>query len=364
MADFLSSFYGGIYGDWGFISVAAAAIAVLASSILIMMSRLFGLKNLEQVAKTEFIYAISTVVIVTAVVFSIPLLEQLLANPTDSLSRCLFVESLGVSCLNPPPSVAGQTFMCGTQPCGTLIDWMKLYMETPTKCVTRFMKFLYGLAVPIDGAASIYMEIFMSEHASGFGVKWMSERIMNATQSLSFYMYAFYLLVHSFNFVKYYGGFFFSIGVALRAFPPTRGAGAYVMALSIGLYFVFPLSYILIASMATQHSQSVISGFDPSAAGSTNYICAIPDPADVSSMGCGAADVGRLMEYPDQLAANKKELTDLFTVEIDDFVRHLSSVICLFPMLAFVVLLTFVLNTTNLFGGNIPEIGRGLVKLI
>jgi hypothetical protein len=33
-------------------------------------------------------------------------------------------------------------------------------------------------------------------------------------------------------------------------------------------------------------------------------------------------------------------------------------------MIALVILMTFVLNATNLFGGNIPEIGRGLVKLI
>ena len=42
----------------------------------------------------------------------------------------------------------------------------------------------------------------------------------------------------------------------------------------------------------------------------------------------------------------------------------LVSAICVFPIIALVILLTFVLNTTNLFGGNIPEIGRGLVKLI
>jgi hypothetical protein len=237
-------------------------------------------------------------------------------------------------------------------------------MATPTKCVTKFMQYLYYLAIPVDGAASIYMEIFMSEHASGFGVKWLSERISNATQSLSFYMYVFYLLVHIFNFVKYYAGFFFSIGVALRAFPPTRGAGAYVMAISIGAYFVFPLSYILIASLATPHSQSVISDFNASASGSYQYVCAIPDVSDVKALGCGNADVGYALELPDRLQAIKDDLSDALTIYMDDFTRHMSHAICIFPMIAFVVLLTFVLNTTNLFGGNIPEIGRGLVKLI
>ncbi|MFH1520342.1 MAG: hypothetical protein ABID61_01730 [Candidatus Micrarchaeota archaeon] len=352
------------YADWGTISIAAAAIGVLAASILILMSRLFSLKSLEQVAKTEFIYAISTVVIVMIVVFTIPTLERLLADPGDSLARCLFLTSFGKSCSD--PATFGYSFECDTitGQCDTLIDWMKLFMATPTRCVTKFMQFLYALAIPVDGMASIYMEIFMSEHASGFGVKWLSERIANATQSLSFYMYIFYLLIHIFNFIKFYAGFFFSIGVALRAFPPTRGAGAYVIAMSIGLYFVFPLAYILMAATATPLSQSVISTFDPDQLSGTQYVCSIPDPGDVKVLGCGAADVGRAMELPDQLKANKDALVDVFTVQIDDFTRHLSHSICLFPMIAFVVLLTFVLNTTNLFGGNIPEIGRGLVKLI
>jgi hypothetical protein len=206
------------------------------------------------------------------------------------------------------------------------------------------------------------MEIFMSEHASGFGVKWMSERGMNATQSLAFYMYIFYLLVHIFNFIKYYAGFFFSIGVVLRSFPPTRGTGAYMMALSVGLYFVFPLIYILIASTAGPHIQSTIASFQVDNAGGYEYFCAVPDVSDISIMGCGAAD--RPMWMVEQVKANAGELSSMLTIHVDSFVRHMTFAICLFPMIAFVALLTFVLNTTNLFGGNIPEIGRGLVKLI
>ena len=170
------------------------------------------------------------------------------------------------------------------------------------------------------------------------------------------------ILIHILNFVKYYAGFFFSIGVVLRAFPPTRGAGAYLMAMSIGLYFVFPISYLLIASAALPHTQSILT--EPVASGDFHYNCLIPDPNDVKALGCNAADISSAMSLPDQLAANKEQMESAMTIQIDDFTRHISHVICLFPMIAFVVLLTFVLNTTNLFGGNIPEIGRGLVKLI
>jgi len=44
--------------------------------------------------------------------------------------------------------------------------------------------------------------------------------------------------------------------------------------------------------------------------------------------------------------------------------RRLINSVCIVPIVALVVTMTFILNGTNLFGGNIPEIGRGLVKLI
>jgi hypothetical protein len=359
--DFTSSFYG--YNDWKTISVAAAAFSIIGSAALIMLSRLFSLRNLEQVAKTEFVYAASTVLIVIMTVGIIGLAEPRLAGGDNSLARSLYLVSFGFNCGDPTSATysaaCSQVFSEST-----LIDWMKLYMATPTKCVQRMMDILYALEVPIAAMTSVYMEIFMSEHASGFGVKWIEERIMNATSSFSFYMYVFYLLVHILNFIKFYAGFFFSIGVILRAFPPTRGAGAYLMAMSFGLYFVFPLSYILIASLGLPHAQSNIVSFNVTETGGPGYSCSLPEVPDISSMACGADDAAKMMEFRDLILANREELGTMITLRIGDFERNLIHSLCIFPMIAFVMLLTFVLNTTNLFGGNIPEIGRGLVKLI
>lgn len=355
------------YADWRDISIAAAALSVVISAMLIMVSRLFSLRSLEQVAKTEFVYAASTVLIVMMVVGMIQVAEPRLAGGSGSLVEHLYLSNFQVSCTD--PSFANTSVCAGTAFSSqqTLIDWAKLYMETPTKCVQKFMQVLYWLEVPVAAGTSIYMEIFMSEHASGFGLKWIEERIMNAATSFTFYMYAFYMMVHMLNFIKYYAGFFFSIGVALRAFPPTRGTGAYLMAISFGLYFVFPLAYITIASFSLPHVQSNIVNLDMvnSSASGLAYACSLPAiPPDVKSYACGAADAGRFLGMRNLLQANGDTLSNMLRFQLPDFERNLVHSICIFPMMAFVVLLTFVLNTTNLFGGNIPEIGRGLVKLI
>jgi hypothetical protein len=353
------------YADWQTISIAAASISIVIAAMLIMLSRLFSLRNLEQIAKTEFSYAASTVLIVIMVVGLVTFGERLLASGESSVARCLYLSAFQCDCEIPFTFPEQQT----------LIDWMLLYMQTPASCVQKFMEVLYFLSIPVEAIASVYMEVFMSEHASGFGMKWVAERITNTTQSLSFYMYMYYLLAHTMNFVKYYAGFFFSIGVALRAFPPTRGAGAYLMAISFGLYFVFPLTYILIATMSLPHAQSdilapegAIAGGGPTCTpaqdGSFRYLCVLPEVTNMSTYACGGAEDGRVMEMKDVLRSNEESLQDMFSFRIGDFVRHLISAICVFPVVALVILLTFVLNTSNLFGGNIPEIGRGLVKLI
>jgi len=367
MADFTTSFY----QDWRTIAIAAAVISVMASSILIMLSRLFSLRNLEQIAKTEFAYAASTVLIVVMVATLIQFVEPMLASGDNSIVRCLYLSTFRCDC-DTPASFPEQN---------TLIDWVKLYMQSPANCVQEFMGVLYVLSIPVEAFASVYMEIFMSEHASGFGVKWIAERIKNTTQSLTFYMYIYYLMTHILDFVKYFAGFFFSVGVALRAFPPTRGAGAYMMAFSFGFYFVFPLIYVLIASMSMPHAQATtlqalgpgeepLNPLDPSQIcaanidGGIEYACALPAVPDVDTYGCEGASAAEALELPDKIKANSKALEDMLTFRVTDFTRHLISAICIFPLISMVVLFTFVLNTTNLFGGNIPEIGRGLVKLI
>jgi hypothetical protein len=118
--------------------------------------------------------------------------------------------------------------------------------------------------------------------------------------------------------------------------------------------------------MANQHSQSQIigTGCNKDAQGHFTYACNLPDVTDPHEYQCGGANLGRVLEFKNRMEENAASLNEMLTLQVTEFVRHLVSAICIFPLIAFVILLTFVLNTTNLFGGNIPEIGRGLVKLI
>ncbi len=356
---FTSTFFGDSTIAWESLAITVSAFSVFGAAIMIMISKLFDVRNLEQIAKAELVFAASSILIVLMSISIFDLIEPAL---THTLAKELYLFSINAPAGTLPPNLPDT----GVPP-ETLLDYVKLYMASPMLCVEDFMSVLYLISIPVEAMASLFMEIFMSEHASGFGFKWISERITNTTQMLTFYTYIYFLLVHMIDFIKYYSGFFFSIGVILRAFPPTRGVGGYVMALTIGLYFIFPLTYILVTAIAMPHAQSDVVQLDN--AGNSDidgfYTCALPQvPGELRPTGCGMDNPSEVLRIRSILDVNLTLIKDLVTVHVSDIVRHLISSICLFPMIALIVLITFVLNTSNLFGGNIPEIGRGLIRLI
>lgn len=349
----------GFYADWNTVAFLVAGISVFGSAMLIIVSRLFNLKNLEQTAKAEFVFAASTVFIVLMTIGILGAGEFLMVK----VIRYVYLASFNIPYGSDFVPIVPETGL----PADTLIDYMKLYMAPPVNCAKDALYLLYFLSIPVESIASVYIEVFMSEPASGFGIKAIAERLKNATQMVSFYVWIYYVIVHAMNFIKHYAGFFFSVGVALRAFPPTRGAGAYLMAAAIGFYFVLPFAYILVAGLAMPHMQSDLVGFDE-VGGSPQYFCQLPEvPVDVTGLECGAGNIAKAYEAKNILNAYRGDLITFFDPEIGlihVLFKNLIASICLGPLVAMILVMTFILNTTNLFGGNIPEIGRGLVKLI
>ncbi len=364
-----------LYADWETIALSAAAIAVVASAMLIIVSRMFALRNLEQTAKMEFVYAVSTVFIVLMVLGLVELGEPLMGQIAKRLYLAGFgcIGDVGQLYYYVDPSLPADELTADENliQVTTLIDYMKLYMQPPVKCAQEALDFLYVASIPVESIASVYIEVFMSEPVSGYGIKAIAERIKNTTQMFSFYIYFYYVLVHSFNFIKYYAGFFFSVGVAMRAFPPTRGAGAYLMAAAIGFYFIFPMTYIMVASVAVPHGEIDMpppGGCDAAMLqGGLPYRCAIPSEPPYIHNPCTTTRFSSVWVSREVVKENQEELMlflDYKTGGVGKMISQLITSVCLAPLIAMVLVMTFILNSTNLLGGNIPEIGRGLVKLI
>ncbi len=333
------------YLGWEGLAAAAAFIGVLGALLLYMLSRIFNLPQLEQAAKSELIFAASTIVLVSSVIFLVD-------------AGTLLVRDIGISMYSNSLGVDKQNVILRLQPPNnTLIDLTKLYLAPVIDCGKIMLLTLYAISIPVEAISSVYMEIFMSEHASGFGMKVISERIKNTTEIITFYIFIYYFIIHILNFIKYYWSFFLAIGIACRAFPLTRGAGAYIMAISLGLYFVFPFSYILVGSVVSSFVKSDYYN-------ATNMVCLAPDiPTDIKAC-TKKGDIAEVTDAALWLETHRKEIASFWNVFTPSILRHITSVICFIPFITLMITLSFVLSSTSLFGGAIPEVSRGLIKLI
>lgn len=332
------------YAGWEFLAMTAAFLGVIGAALLFMLARLFNLPQLEQGAKAELIFAVSTIFIVSAVVAFVDFFEPQVVTMMKEVYGAYYYPNQRF--VFPP----GQD---------TMVDISKLYMAPVVTCAKQALDYIYIFSIPVEAISSVYMEIFMSEHAGGFGAKPISERLKNLTDVLTFYVFAYYVLVHVLNFIKFYWTLFFTIGVLCRAFPFTRGAGAYLMAISLGFYFVFPGTYILVGSVATSLVKSDF--YD-----APHNACSSPDiPKLTAASNCGmAADPSQISDMVLLFKANKDKMDNFFDIFAPSVLRHITNVVCFIPLIALTLTLTFILSATSLFGGTIPEVGRGLVKLI
>lgn len=353
------------YNDWIGLSIILAGISVVASAGLIVLSRIFSLKNLEQTAKAEFVFAMSTVAIVIVVGLFIGIGEGMVNKVLETAYFATF------GCFSPSATLQ--------QPLPTPSDYIDLYISPAKNCAIKTLDTLYFLSIPVDAAASWYSEIYMSELATGFGVKPIAERIKNATTMLIFFLYAYYILMYIVKFIKIFAGFFFTVGIALRAFPPTRGAGAYFMAAALGFYFVFPSVYVIFSAItlpsAWETTALTAKNYNnPAAATCTpeeinqhyEQLCSVPEFTGIK-WGCGFGTSASISKSITFLAAYRQAINNFLGMGAKGIITIIETMlnsVCIAPLVAMIVTMTFVLNTTNLFGGNIPEIGRGLVKLI
>jgi len=316
---------------WGPAVVLAALLPAFIAALLIMISRFLDAKHLEQAAKTELIYAGSTIFLAFSLIIIISLMQAAFLEAGNKIV----------------------TKMTGTPiAANNLMDLVKAYMYPRMDCMRNMLGVLYHMAIVFEMTSTTYIEVFMSEVSSGFIYKLFTERINNTTSAITFYMYIYYLVVHLLNFLKYTAlSLFLPAGILLRAFPPTRGAGAYIIAFALGVYFIFPVSYLMMNFLPYDY---------------TGKTCiTIPDTMlEGMPASAGLSDQEKAKEAESWAKRNTNSAQNMLDQMQLGILKQLTVNLCLTPLMALVITLSFVLASTSLFGGNIPEVGRGLVKLI
>lgn len=325
--------------SWITLSLLAAFASVIVAIIFIMVSRLFNNPKLEQTAKSEFVFAASTVFLTIFAITVVVLAQDIAVQYVDEIYG---------------------NFLQQNVPHATITDILIAYLNKVQTCSVNFLRALYTIDVFVQTVLSVTMEVIMSDLATGFFMNFFSDRIVNSTQVISFYMIIYNVIYNILIFLKHFGMYFFTFGIILRAFPPSRGAGAFIMSLSIGLYFIFPLSYILIGVTMQEAGGPVICDITSLPAVEN---CKTDANGQLVCSTSGAFDVKKVFKQSLNLKVSTNAITRLLE-QVGSFMNNLTMTMCLLPLLALTVTLSFILSTSSLFGATIPEVGKGLVKLI
>ncbi len=344
--------------DWILISMLVVMLSAAISAVMIMVSRLFQLPMIEQWAKAELVFSLSTVFLVLFLVALVEFVEPLLVQLTNTMTMLNFGASGHIPVL---PTTEGITLM----------DYAMAYMDSVFICIKYLFKFLIKLNFPLELAASFQVDVFMFDLVTGWAYKGPVQTIHILANYITFTLFIYYLFIHIMRFVNATAlTIFIPIGIILRQFPPTRGAGAFVIAFSLGFYLIFPFAYILVTNVVPQTMACpMLPEFDGLDDMST-YGIANPNKAFDVMLWTDAHQsgfMGTISGASSYLAGFDMDPLGVVPDAVEFTAGRAAGFsinLCCLPFLAMIITMSFILSSTNLFGANLPEIGRGFVKLI
>ncbi len=351
-----------LVAEWQVISLGLVNLAVFVSALIYLAAKFFNSPQLEAASKSELIQAFASAVLIVFVLIAVPyfakaecaMLADFYKHSMQNVGY-LWLNSGGgnriyltpdmMSNLNSPPLAAvyffdgllNQYYVVGSE----VYHWDMAFQEL-------------GQISEID--------VFMNTPK---GVGFISLYTSLTTSVLN----QFYFYVLWFKFLIYVLLFFhafalpilFPAGAALRAFPPTRGVGAYVIAFTLGAYFVFPFALLCLFFVV---STPFVSATMYTGAGVHAAIPTHEGTYALLGVKMGATESKSAVDYfmlqSAHLLSNVKETVKLFY----NIVQVLLTQACLFPFAAIAFTMATIHGLNQLFGARIPEIGRGIIKFI
>ncbi|VVB98095.1 Uncharacterised protein [uncultured archaeon] len=227
----------------------------------------------------------------------------------------------------------------------SMLDISILYMRSVMYCAESMGVWVFRLSMAAHEISTISQDVFMAYPMSGWAWGGIAQSMDNLLNTIYFVELIYRIQIYIFRFMSVFAlPYLLPIGILMRAFPPTRGGGAYVIAFSIAIYLVYPFAYMA----------AVFSSPYPN-------LCAtpqIPAPSFGENSKSGIA-----WEFVMWYRAFEGNILDMLG-KFSELSSALMTNLCFLPFIAFTIAMTAMQFSNGLFGANIPEIGRGLIKLI
>jgi len=349
---------------WEIIALIAVLISFSFSALAFMFSKLFSSKDLEKLSKYEFLYAVSSLLLV---VFMIGIIDVLATKS----GQFVYILSTNLGNNEFDQRLKEYIIYYGYSP----FSVANFYIDTTLNiAIDRYLS-TYCIAFPFFMAPTINQvsakqqttsnpsflekvsDFFTSSDVSSQltvgALNWIASSLRIAMANLSYLIYSLYFQRHLLVFIQSTMlTVFLPVGLVLRGFPLVRSIGNLLISIAIGLYFVYPLTYSLFITMALPGFSQVGHVFSSYYSSNcvSQVVVSLFNPNNIISIIHSARD--------------NLDTASIANDLINKLVGELVVMGFVFPFLAAVITYTFIKSFGIILNADIQEFAEGLVKLI
>jgi hypothetical protein len=339
--------------SWQTLTLMLSIMGIVFAAIIYQVSKFFGITEADRFVKGELLEAGLNVVLALALVAII-----MYVNYVSVFYAKIVFESKGIDFQD--QSFQDRIDSCNSLSCDVSVSELvikMLHSDRIRGCLEKYtqsMIFLYSIST--NYAYGIQGSNLETTGAPTDAWQTLFQNLYE--QGLNAYI----LLIFSIKalaFMNSFGPLLIAVGIPLRAFAPTRSAGAFLVSMGLGFMLVFPIAYVFMIGNFYQEGEQLckVSGEidDVSGLGTVDkWAGAGFDITFIPNFVLSTANFIHVMAYV--LAG----YTGFFITGI----TRTFTTMCVIPLAAFAITMTFINVNTSILGGRIAEIGRGLFRLI
>lgn len=305
-----------------------------------MLAYALNLQQLKMWAKGEFMQIIATFV-----------LAGLLFSLVGVVWQIMYESVTAMYLSNPNLASNLPTDFDPTQHAIDPFGFSQIFLkEVMIDCEVNMYRVFYAINFYFEFVGKMSTEVLGSDPVGGWYTSIYTSFFRYLTGHLNMLMLLHWVQIRFLSVIKYTMPLMIQIGLLLRVFPMSRGAGGLMIAIGFGFFAVYPISLALLTTLQPAGS-SFCTEFE------------VPPLLDVENKGLMTLSPADLAKSEDNLKASEYEVSRLIE-KAKNFLPLFYVQAMFLPLVSFIITFTFIRQTGALFGADLNEIGRGLIKLI
>ena len=335
---------------WEEISASLIMISLIFSLIVYMLSKLLSSTELENIAKKELIFVVSSMFILAFFLLVFDQADKFIFEILKSVSEQVIGKELNVDSM---PELAS------------------VFTEQSFDCMKSFANMIYLYDMVVAPVTHLTVDQAMGNGAGvGGGLKFYSGLANNLLKLFALLSLAYYMFEHLIYMFYYFAPvYLIPAGIALRVFPPTRAVGAYLLSFALAFGLILPAGFIFTSIYFYNNMFNCGVGHILSNDVLDNLVCEETASNNaVSTYQLINLRKDELFENTEtsglSWAAGESYLAKFFVNYVYQPLINLSMRVCFVPYLTLAITMTALLSGSMLFGADMPELGRGLAKFI